>query len=281
MTDTAVDVHRRPVAVAGDVITPTEAVVSPKLAPVPEPGERSHIFGVDCFVGDLDGAVDTVVQRAASRRGGRIVLANAHVLVTSLRHQQLKDALDSAWTVFPDGAPVAWLERRAGAVNAQRIAGPDLMPTVLDRGRQYGLRHVLLGSTRAVLNRLETNFEREFPGVAIVDAIAPAPGEEHSLAVLERIGAADPHIVWVALGAPKQELWTKRHASYFTSSLLAPVGAAFDFNAGTKPRAPEWMQRHGLEWLHRLTSEPRRLGWRYLSTNSRFFVQALRELRSR
>jgi N-acetylglucosaminyldiphosphoundecaprenol N-acetyl-beta-D-mannosaminyltransferase len=242
------------------------------------PAARSRIFGIDCFVGDLDAAVDVVLQRAANRQGGRIVLANAHVLVTSLRDHRLRDALDSAWTVFPDGAPVAWLERRSGAPTAQRIAGPDLMPTVLDRGRSYGLRHVLLGSTQTVLDRLEFRFKRQLPGVAIVDKIAPAPGDENSPAVLDRIATRDPHIVWVALGAPKQELWTQRHGNHFSSSLLAPVGAAFDFNAGTKPRAPLWMQRNGLEWLHRLTSEPRRLGWRYLSTNSLFFIQALREL---
>jgi N-acetylglucosaminyldiphosphoundecaprenol N-acetyl-beta-D-mannosaminyltransferase len=238
----------------------------------------SRVLDIDCFVGDLDSAVDAVVRRALSGDGGVACCANAHVLVTSQRNEELKTALQSSWAVFPDGSPVAWLQRRSGFRSAQRIAGPDLMPAVLDRGRQGGLRHFLFGSTRPVVDAVEERVLALFPGVEIVGTAAPSTGDEHLAKVLDQIRASEPHLVWIALGAPKQEVWAQRHCTHFGSSLLLPVGAAFDFVAGAKPRAPEWMQRHGLEWLYRFGTEPRRLGWRYLSTNSVFLLRALREL---
>jgi N-acetylglucosaminyldiphosphoundecaprenol N-acetyl-beta-D-mannosaminyltransferase len=152
------------------------------------------------------------------------------------------------------------------------------MPAVFDRGRESDLRHFLFGSTRPVLDAVQATLLTRFPGIAIVGTAAPDAGDEDLAEMLDQIRASDPHLVWVALGAPKQELWAQRHGTHLSSSLLMPVGAAFDFIAGAKPRAPRWMQRCGLEWLHRLATEPRRLGWRYLSTNSSFLLRALREL---
>jgi N-acetylglucosaminyldiphosphoundecaprenol N-acetyl-beta-D-mannosaminyltransferase len=97
---------------------------------------------------------------------------------------------------------------------------------------------------------------------------------------LAEIRRRDPHVVWIALGAPKQEHWMRRFAPELDAPVLG-VGAAFDFLAGTKRRAPEWMQRHGLEWAHRLWSEPRRLGGRYMRTNSEFILRATIEMASR
>lgn len=239
---------------------------------------RSPVLDIDCFVGDFDSAVHAVIRRAVSGEGGIACFANAHVLVTSQRDEAVKSALRSSWAVFPDGAPVAWLQRHLGSNSACRIAGPDLMPAVFDRGRASGLRHFLFGSTRPILQAVEARLLARFPGVAIVGTAAPRIGEEDATEVLNQIRAADPHVVWVALGAPKQELWAQRHGEYLGSALLMAVGAAFDFTAGAKPRAPQRMQRYGLEWLHRLATEPRRLGWRYLSTNTSFLLRALREL---
>lgn len=242
---------------------------------------RSRVLEINCFVGDIDRAAQAVIERAVSGKGGYACLANAHVMVTARRDRGVRRALEGAWAVFPDGAPIAWLQRRTGAAAARRVAGPDLMLAVLDRGRQAGLRHFLFGSTPAVLKRLESHLVERYPGIEIAGRHAPDPGAEDADEALVRIRAAAADVVWIALGAPKQELWAQRHESILGPSLLAPVGAAFDFNGGAKPRAPRWMQRTGLEWFHRLAIEPRRLGWRYLSTNSAFAVAALRELVSR
>jgi N-acetylglucosaminyldiphosphoundecaprenol N-acetyl-beta-D-mannosaminyltransferase len=237
--------------------------------------ERAPVLGVDCFAGSLESAADAVVARALSGRGGFACLGNVHVLVTASGDPAVRSALEDAWVVFPDGFPVAWMQRRSGA-SASRIAGPDLMPAVFELGQAVRLRHFLFGSTDDVLAALETGLAICFPTAQIVGRLAPAQDHEDSSEALEFISCTCPQVVWVALGAPKQELWAARHAAALSPAVVVGVGAAFDFLAGSKRRAPAWMQRSGLEWLHRLATEPRRLGWRYVSTNSRFALSVLR-----
>jgi N-acetylglucosaminyldiphosphoundecaprenol N-acetyl-beta-D-mannosaminyltransferase len=234
-------------------------------------------------VGDEKSAAEQVVIRVREGRGGYVCQANAHVLVSAYHDESLRTALDEAWLVHPDGWPVAWLARRLGAEGASRIAGADLMAEVFEAGRPIGLRHYLFGSTLEVSRRLQIRLARAYPGVQIVGAVAPSFGtvsEEEALQAVESISSAAPDVVWVGLGAPKQELWMNRYAKLLAPSVLIGVGAAFDFHAGTKRRAPKWMQRRGLEWAHRLGSEPRRLAGRYVRTNTEFMVRAAVEIAS-
>ncbi len=244
----------------------------------PDELPRATAFGIRCFASTVAEAAAAVVERALSGRGGYGVFCNVHVLMASEREQPLRDALEEAWVVFPDGAPVAWLVRRSGAPSAERVGGPDLLAAVLDRGRAAGLRHFFYGSTPEVVARLQARLADRFPGAAVAGGLAPPWGMEHEAASLEQIARSGAHVVWVGLGAPKQELWMQRHAPVLAPALLLGVGAAFDFHAGTKPRAPRWMRQWGLEWLHRLASEPRRLGPRYLASNSRFVWRLARDL---
>lgn len=239
--------------------------------------EHRRVLGVDCFAGNLEEAARAVVERALERRGGYCCCCNVHVLTLALHDTLLRDALRDAWVRFPDGAPIAWLERRCGAV-AERVAGPDLMPAVFALGSELGLRHFLLGSTSDVLERLEDRLARAFPDAQIVGALSPPVRKGVPEVALDAISATEPDIVWCALGAPKQELWMHRHSAELASGLMIGVGAAFEFLAGTKQRAPQWLQDHSLEWLHRLVSEPRRLSGRYISTNSEFIVRATIEI---
>lgn len=229
-----------------------------------------NILGVRCVVANVSSAADAVVARALSGAGGYSVLCNVHVLMTADRDAQLMQALDDAWAVFADGAPVAWLQRRTSNPRAERVGGPDLMPAVIERGRALNLRHALYGSTPRVIDALAARLRAQAPDINIVMVHAPEPGEEFNDSVLRRVAAAKPHVVWCALGAPKQEIWMRRAATVLAPSLLVGVGAAFDFHAGAKRRAPRWTQRIGLEWAYRLTCEPRRLAWRYMQTNSEF-----------
>jgi N-acetylglucosaminyldiphosphoundecaprenol N-acetyl-beta-D-mannosaminyltransferase len=238
---------------------------------------RCAVLGVEMFAGSLDAAAQTVVEKATTRRGGYVCQCNVHVLTSSERLHSLRVALEDAAAVFPDGAPLAWLQRRSGIRRAERIGGPDLMPAVLARARKRGLRHYLLGSTPDVLAALERSLVASYPGVSIVGVLAPPIGSwdsTHDDKIVASIQCARPDIVWCGLGAPRQELWMSEHAQRLAPALLIGVGAAFDFIAGTKRRAPMWMQKSGLEWTHRLATEPRRLWRRYLVQNL-LFTRAL------
>jgi N-acetylglucosaminyldiphosphoundecaprenol N-acetyl-beta-D-mannosaminyltransferase len=242
----------------------------------------ADVLGTPIFVGDVASGATWVVDRALSGAGGYVCLCNVHLFVVARQDDDVHRALAAAALAFPDGWPIAWLQRRLGHRSATRVAGPDLMARTIDDGGRFGLRHFLLGSTEDVLHRLEENLARRFPGAEIVGRQSlpffesdDFSGTEPALADVRR---ASPHIVWLSLGCPKQELWMLRHAQELAPSLVAGVGAAFDFHAGTKRRAPDWVQRAGLEWLHRLLSEPRRLASRYVRTNSRFLLLVGREL---
>lgn len=236
-----------------------------------------------CDVGDLDGAARAVAVRAAGGAGGYVCLCNVHVVTSALHDVELRRALEGAWKRLPDGAPVAWLQRRAGSELAARVGGPDLMPRVVDVGRELGVRHFLLGSTEDVLVRLAETLRRRYPGAEIVGSHSPPFGHsgDSDAAAVAAVRDVRPDVVWCALGAPKQELWMHRNAALLPGVVLVGVGAAFDFLAGTKRRAPRWMRQGGLEWLHRLVGEPARLGRRYARTNTEFVLRCGLELTRR
>ena len=242
----------------------------------------ADVLGTPIFVGDVASAASWIVERALAGAGGYICLCNVHLFVVARHEDEVRRALDGATLAFPDGWPIAWLQRRLGHPAAIRVAGPDLMARAIADGRSFGIRHFLLGSSGGVLGRLDENLQRRFPGAEITGRLSlpffEADEFSGTEAAIEDVRRASPHVVWLSLGCPKQELWMLRYAQELAPALVAGVGAAFDFHAGTKPRAPAWVQRAGLEWLHRLLSEPRRLASRYARTNSEFLLLAGREL---
>jgi N-acetylglucosaminyldiphosphoundecaprenol N-acetyl-beta-D-mannosaminyltransferase len=235
------------------------------------------VLGVEYFVGDVAAAGSAVLRRVESGLGGYSCLCGVHGIVTAQHSESMMRALEGAWLNFPDGAPVAWLMRRHGARDARRVAGPDLMPHVIEAGQDAGIRHFLFGSSPGVLERLERRLLERFPRAIIAGSISPPFRElsdEENERFAAQIVASGAHIVWVGLGLPKQDEWLHRSAGLFAPAVGLGVGAAFDFLAGTKPRAPEWVQRAGLEWMHRLLKEPRRLAGRYATTNTEFMARA-------
>ena len=209
--------------------------------------------------------------------GGReyACFANAHLTSSARRDPRLAAALASAGYVFPDGAPVAW------AAGTQRIAGSDVFDELCRRSPARGYRHFFLGSTDETLARLAASAQQRYHGISVCGSFAPpfGPGLYDELdAIAAIVDEARPDIVWVGLGAPKQELFMQALRPLVAAPLLLGVGAVFDFASGAKRRAPGWMQRAGLEWLHRLASEPRRLARRYLVTNTWFAAALVRDL---
>ena len=203
----------------------------------------------------------------------------AHPTVEARHDPGYRELLNQGDLNVADGMPVAWAARRRGQPTL-RLAGTDGMETLCAWGIPRGLRHYLYGATDDTLVAMRTNLERRYPGILIVGTESPpfrAIADEELDETVSRMRAAEADAVWIGLGAPKQEVMGARLRERDAAPLLFAVGAAFDFIAGTKERAPRWMQRYGLEWMHRLGSEPGRLWQRYLVGNARFVAGVARD----
>jgi len=231
---------------------------------------------------EWDEAVARLLRWGEARESRVVNICNVHSVVTASRDARFAAALADGDMNTPDGAPVAWMLRRSGFARQRRIDGPDLMLRYAAASRAAGQSLFLYGGTPDTLSKLRENLERSFPGLRIAGMHAPpfrAPTPEEDAEDVARINDSGAAVVFVGLGCPKQELWMQAHRGR-VQAVMVGVGAAFDFHAGTIVRAPEWMRRSGLEWLHRLASEPRRLWKRYLVSNSLFLWHAGRQLAS-
>lgn len=218
------------------------------------------------------------------RDGGRryICLLDARSVLAARDRPAVAAAIASGALAGPDGMPLVWLGRRRGH-RVDRIYGPDFMTALLDataRWTDRPCRHALVGSTPTVLNRLAERLAAAHPGATIAGTVSPPMGpwdDGEDARILAAIEALEPDVVWVGLGAPRQELWMAQQRDRLSAPLLVGVGAAFDFLSGNKPQAPRRLRRLGLEWLFRLATEPRRLAGRYALTVPRFAALALYE----
>jgi N-acetylglucosaminyldiphosphoundecaprenol N-acetyl-beta-D-mannosaminyltransferase len=227
---------------------------------------------------------DEVLATIAGRRDSEamiVAVCNVHSVMSARRDPALRAALVSADIATPDGMPLVWTLRRTVRADQSRVYGPNLMRLALADEDQRGWKHYLYGSTAGTLEALQQSIEEFAPSATVVGAHAPpfrAFTPEEDAADVDRIRSSGADIVWVGLGMPKQELWMHRMAPELPGVALIGVGAAFDFLAGNVEEAPEWMMRAGLEWLFRLSREPRRLWRRYIWNNPAFVFLVLRQL---
>nr|WP_287329906.1 WecB/TagA/CpsF family glycosyltransferase [Mesorhizobium sp.] len=243
-----------------------------------DPGQlREQVLEVPVHALDWAQVVNCVFDWALRRESRTVFLGNVHSVVTARRNRAHAEAMNSADLVAPDGAPVAWVLRRQGHPDQPRISGPDLMWICCRRASELGTEMFLYGGSPGTLQRLEQCIRTKFAGINIVGSYSPPRrplSAEEDEVVVRMINQSGARIVWVGLGCPKQESWMQAHRGRINAVMLG-VGAAFDFHAGDVRRAPQWMQRSGLEWLHRLFQDPRRLASRYLVTNSLFILALL------
>jgi len=196
----------------------------------------------------------------------------AHPTVLARRDIGYRTILNGGDLNLPDGAPVAWAARIESS-SARRLPGTEGFHEIAEWGRSRGLTHFFFGGTANGQTRLRQNLEMAHPGIRIVGAESPpfrALSDREVEECARRIRAAGTQALWVGLGTPKQDLIADQLRDLDAAPVILCVGAAFDFVAGVKQRAPAWMRRLGLEWLHRLVSEPRRLWRRYLLGNPQF-----------
>ena len=224
-------------------------------------------------------AMDRLINWALEYKSRYVTICNAHVVVTASDNASYRDIINGSDMATPDGAPVAWMLRRQGFANQPRISGPDVMWALCERAAKENISVYCYGSTEKTLRLLRDQLSAAFPTLKITTESPPfraLSSDEDDLAV-GRINSSGAGIVFVGLGCPKQECWMAEHRGRVNAVMIG-VGAAFDFHAGTIKRAPKWMQNAGLEWLHRLASEPKRLWKRYLVTNTLFVIGAAKQL---
>ena len=234
---------------------------------------RYNVLGVGVSALTLAQARDLIVgARGAGGPAAYVCLCTVNGLAEARRDPDYRRIFNESWLTTPDGMPVVWM----GPPGVERVYGPDLMLAVCDAGRARGLRHFFDGGKPGVAPELAQRLAARYPGLVVAGTHTPAfreltPAELDALRA--EVARAAPDIVWVGLGTPKQERFMAGPGRSLGAPLLVGVGAAFDFHSGRVPQAPRWMQRSGLEWLFRLCTEPRRLGPRYLTTNSLFVLR--------
>jgi len=238
------------------------------------------ILGVNVAVSNYDEVVQKTLLWARELRSRALFFAAVHMVMEAADNPAFLGRLNDADVVFPDGMPLVWALRALGQRRAQRVCGPDATAVVLAAAEKAGVPVGFYGGSQATLDSLVAVVSLRHPDLGIAFHESPpfrALTPEEDLAVVDRIAASGARLLFVGLGCPKQENWVMEHMGRVPAVMFA-VGAAFDFIAGSKRRAPRWIQRSGLEWGFRLASEPRRLAMRYLKHNPRFIIKFLRQL---
>lgn len=225
-------------------------------------------------------AVELIDGWARQRQSRMVVAANVHVVTTAAGDPSYQAVLDRSDLLVPDGVPLVWCLRRQGHPHQRRLFGPTLMHEWCAHAAREGLPIYLYGSTQATLDALLPRLQVMHPGLDVAGAVSPPfrpLTEQEDAADVQAIADSGAGVVFVGLGAPKQERWIADHLGRVPAVMIG-VGAGFDYHAGNLRRAPVWMRRSGLEWCFRLAQEPRRLWRRYLVTNTLFCAGVARQV---
>lgn len=255
----------------------TEALIvheSPRQAPgriLPHPGRearlRVDLGGVLIDRVDLHSAVDRIRGFLQSGRTNQIVTVNLDFVAISRREPAFRDTLNGADLAVADGMPLVWVSKLGEEPLAQRLTGVELVDECCQVAVETGTSVFLLGAAPGVADEAADRLRERFPGLRISGVYAPPFGPltgEENERILQTIDAARPDFLFVALGAPQQDMWIRANRERLDVPVCMGVGCVLDLLAGVVSRAPGWMQHSGLEWLFRLLQEPSRLWRRYI-----------------
>jgi N-acetylglucosaminyldiphosphoundecaprenol N-acetyl-beta-D-mannosaminyltransferase len=232
----------------------------------------------DVSMADAVDAIDRLIARQAP---AYVLTPNADHVVRVQRDPSFAAIYREAALVLADGMPIVWASRLLGTPLQEKVSGSDLFPHLCARAAEKGYGVYLLGGQPGAAAVAGARLKTRHPALRIAGHCCPPLGfdqdEAASAQVVRAVVEARPHILFVALGSPKQERWIHRHLATCQVPVAIGVGASIDFAAGVVRRAPGWMQRAGLEWLWRLLVEPRRLWRRYLIEDPKFIWYVARQ----
>jgi N-acetylglucosaminyldiphosphoundecaprenol N-acetyl-beta-D-mannosaminyltransferase len=241
---------------------------------------NNYILGVKLDTTTYADAASKIIGWAMVGESRRVYAANVHMLMEAYDSREFCDLVNSGDLVTPDGLPLVWALRYKGYNNQNRVYGPTLMLEILRVAATKGINVGFIGSTKEVLNQLTKKMEIYFPGLVVTANISPpfrSISDEEDQQIVDNIKKSGTRILFVGLGCPKQEFWIASHYDKIHAVMIG-VGAAFAFHSGVIHQAPRWIQNMGLEWLFRLSQEPKRLWKRYAYANPRFVYLFSREI---
>lgn len=240
----------------------------------------TDLLGIKINITSYQDSIDQIIVWTQEKKSRCVNICNVHSLTSSLWTKKLRTSLKTGDMNTPDGMPLVWMQKWLGTPTAQRTYGPTLMMESMAAFEKSGTSVAFYGGHQDRLNTLIRKIRVKFPKLKIVEAISPPfrplTTEEHNT-YIQRLKSAQPDVLWVGIGCPKQEIWMNENRHNLNCVMIG-VGAAFDFHAGAVSQAPSILQNNGLEWAYRLYTEPKRLWKRYLTTNPIFIVYAFARL---
>ncbi len=242
--------------------------------------ERYRVVSLDIDRCTQDSAVERVVDLARRDSGAYVCFGTVHMIMESFDSHEFAGRVNAADIIVPDGMPTVWMQRLQKADKPERVRANDLMMLLMARAEKEGLKVGFYGGKQEVIDAILERARREHPALEIAYAFSPPfrplTAEEDD-EITAKINTSGAQMLFMGLGCPKQENWMAAHKDRLTCVMLG-VGASFDFYAGNVKESPAWLGRFGLEWLYRLTQEPKRLWRRYLILNPRFMWLAAKQL---
>lgn len=231
------------------------------------------VLGVRVNILTMEHALTQIAGILRCGEKGYVSTIAVHGVMEAQHDPELATAFANAFIAIPDGMPIAWVGRLQGHRSMQRVTGPDLMREVFLRAEFAQYTHFFYGGAEGVAEQLAANFRRAAPHAKIVGTYTPpfrnlTLKEERDL--IAKVRRSKPDMIWVGLGMPKQDKFMRSYLSKLDTKLMFGVGAAFDFHTGRIHDCRDWIKRAGLQWVHRLVQDPKRLWWRYLRTNPAF-----------
>lgn len=232
----------------------------------------ANVLGVNINAIDIEETINAC-DKLIARGKGYVCVTGVHGVMEAQGDAKFLSFLNGSFLSVPDGMPMVWVGRLQGFRSIHRVYGPDLMIELCRHSVERGYRHFFYGGKKGVAEELAANLLQRIPGLLIAGTYTPpfrqlTADEDRDLSAV--VAACKPDIFWVGLSTPKQERFMAEHCNSLDVRLMIGVGAAFDVHTGRIKDAPKWMKSSGLQWLHRLFQEPKRLWKRYLVNNPKF-----------
>lgn len=237
--------------------------------------ESVRVLGVRVDRVTTEQALHMMERFIAERRPHQVVTLNPEFVIKAQHNAEFRVTLEEADLALPDGAGLLWAARLLGRPLLERVTGSDIVPLIAEMSARQGYRLYLLGAAPGVAEKAAETLKRNYPGLQIVGAYAGSPDPAEEDGIIARIVAASPDFLFVAYGAPRQDLWIHRNLRRLGVPVCMGIGGTLDFIAGVAVRAPRWMRKVGLEWLHRLLRQPWR--WRRMLALPQFTYLVMRQ----